>query len=61
LNENIDVQLGGTNSKADIKVNGTNDKETTVYITSPALSHLAERGAHVSTPHTLMIFTIPTI
>lgn len=32
LNENIDVQLGFTNSKADIKVNGSNEKETTVYI-----------------------------
>ena len=32
LNENIDVQLGVTNSKADIKVNGSNEKETTVYI-----------------------------
>ena len=34
LNENIDVQLGITNSNANIKVNGTNKKETTVYVTA---------------------------
>lgn len=33
-NENIDVQLGITNSNANIKVNGTNEKETTVYVTA---------------------------
>lgn len=33
LNENIDVQLGITNSNANIKVNGSNEKETTVYVT----------------------------
>lgn len=34
LNENIDVQLGITNSNANIKVNGSNEKETTVYVTA---------------------------
>lgn len=34
LNENIDIQLGVTNSNANVKVNGTNEKETTVYVTA---------------------------
>ena len=33
LNENIDIQLAITNSNANIKVNGSNEKETTVYVT----------------------------
>ena len=33
LNENIDIQLGITNSNVSVKVNGTNEKETTVYVT----------------------------
>lgn len=33
LNENIDIQLSFTNSNASVKVNGTNEKETTVYVT----------------------------
>lgn len=34
LNENIDIQLSFTNSNANIKVNGSNEKETTVYVTA---------------------------
>lgn len=33
LNEDIDIQLGVTNSNASVKVNSTNEKETTVYVT----------------------------
>lgn len=39
LNENIDVQLGITNSNANIKVNGSNEKETTVYVT-PGMNNI---------------------
>nr|DAM63056.1 MAG TPA: peptidase [Caudoviricetes sp.] len=39
LNENIDIQLGFTNSNANIKVNGSNEKETTVYVT-PGMNNI---------------------
>lgn len=39
FNENTDIQLGITNSNANIKVNGSIEKETTVYVT-PGMNNI---------------------